>query len=1411
ALVEVSVPFSMAMVGGLPVEVAIGSHLPAAVTLKSTSGHFYSRCDAFNYFVMWQVFGAVHTFDILNRTSWQSFFKVVEAIGGTKMSNNQASDGPLCAWTLLRASQAGKAIVHASVMGIDKELLDDTDALASLKASWSIAAYASLVVQQAGDGNSFGGYKFDVDTLEHPLTDVQGVDHVCLQDLLLVPGSGMTIFLHGGPERWQQGVDFFESYFAVTSDGKIPAKGSIVVTKINDGGGRMYWVSCHSLGNFTLQFKRGNLIGDDHPLPALAEVELLLVCSYPSSITVIADEPANTLALIRATSQADRAAGCIRVTPVIVTNGRTIRVAAVGIHQSGRPFANSSSLFLKWALTGCEELAFWVSVKNGEKEMESRSWERFLVLHNESGQCIVRATVREFSSSKSLLSADKGVIETLQDCVDNVLTDAVRLQLVSAIRIEPDIVVLFFHPDAKASLSIYGGTSNVEARVNDTRVVVVVQYPPSAHYMHLILGARGLGTALVTVQDTGLASRASASALARVVDVDWIKIILPEETSVLLGSVKDIEILAGTHDGHVFDSSQIEFMNVHVHTEDEILELVDSNGIPKPFGSKVTGSRFFIRGANIGLTTTLHVSALQGSGREILSQFVKVEVYAPLLIHPSRLFLAPGATYTLTVNGGPRAGVVVEYSSVDISIASVESASGELVAGSLGNTSITARVYNSDGEPICDAYTEVIVGIPSSMKLNFVKAQLGVGHEMSVFPKSPEGDLFSFYEVCRNYKWMIGDEHVLGFSNIEPTHVQLQGISTLEEKGQCLLDYAGLGDAGFATRIIGRSGGRSTVSISFSCDFSAAGNIHRSVSYSASDTIWVVPNLPSALGMPITWLLPPFYTTSDLLPEWTEPSFRRDSRSHKGHVIYSILKANATEDEAISIQGGRIKTSERNTIACIEAKDRTTGRFDIAACVRVAEVSQLTAEVKDFPFHVVDLSAGFHQLLDITYHDNLGIPFFEAQGVVPLFVETNHPDIVSVKVSDIDNMGSLTNTRLYLQALQEGRALVRIIFQKNQQNAEYILIRVGAYISPRNPVLHVGGHLNFSITRKGVHGGEQGHWSSMNEGVVIIDNLSGEARAVGEGYCTSDYQGHSFRDFSQDMGVSYDCLVDPPYVGYCKPWKDSISGMFYCLFIPHSPEYLAQILPGLKDRTQNFRVGDQDGRLHISITAVLRGAKEVSGSADAIFIVGFSVLDMDKFDLTRSTNKSRITIVGNVGGVKLRWQARDFMSVSRVNYHDMGIGGRAEYEVKLLKRERFSDKLEIILPATGQRMEIDVNYEPSKFIGSNFSIEVISIVVVVSVISLVLTIIIYLRLLDQPEPARQNFSTEPAHEIPSNVERTPVRTQVLNSMSLHTPPSLTSYPRTPPQPYTEYIRRTVDDTPLLRKDGRKRFDPSFTY
>lgn len=72
---------------------------------------------------------------------------------------------------------------------------------------------------------------------------------------------------------------------------------------------------------------------------------------------------------------------------------------------------------------------------------------------------------------------------------------------------------------------------------------------------------------------------------------------------------------------------------------------------------------------------------------------------------------------------------------------------------------------------------------------------------------------------------------------------------------------------------------------------------------------------------------------------------------------------------------------------------------------------------------------------------------------------------------------------------------------------------------------------------------------------------------------------------------------------YTKPWKDLDTGVSYCLFFPYTPEHLALAIPKSKDMRQDISV---------SINVSLRGAKNISGSASALFVGGFSILEADK-------------------------------------------------------------------------------------------------------------------------------------------------------------------------------------------------------
>ncbi|KAK2365493.1 nuclear pore complex protein GP210 [Trifolium repens] len=1406
-LVEVSIPSSMVMLHNFPVETVVGSHLQAAVTMKTSNGAFFYRCDAFNSLTKWKA--GSESFLVVNASQESSYLETVPN------SQVHPSDGGFpCSWTHIYASNTGQAIIRAT---LSLEYHQFSHGPVVLKASLRIAAYLPFIVRQAGDGNHFGGYWLDLAQAEN------NKQLHSLEELDLVPGTNLDLLLVGGPEPWNKHVDFIETVDVLGGENDLTD--GVLVHRISDNSRTLYRVLCQRMGTFKLLFKRGNLVGDDHRLPSVAEAWLPVICSIPSSIVLIADEPVNEYEIIRASAQAERSSRRLRDNPITVANGRTIRISAAGISASGKAFANSSSLSLKWELGSCEGLAQWDHAFNIVK---SSDWERFLVLQNESGLCIVRATVTGFLGGLG----DDTFHQFPQ--TENVLTDAIRLQLVSMLRVDPEFSMIYFNPNAKVNLSITGGSCFLEAVTNDSKVVEVTQPTTGLECQQLSLSPKGLGIANLTLYDMGLTPPLRASALVQVADIKWIKIMSGEEISLMEGSLQTIDLLAGTNGGSSFHASQFVYMNLHVHVEDTIIELLDTDSLSSLVGRHVNAPSFKIKGRYLGITT-LYVSAMQRSGHVVQSQAIRVEVYKAPRIHPHEIFLVPGASYMLTVEGGPSLGVHVQYAVENDKIASIDRYSGRLLAISTGNTTIIASVFVNGNTVICEAKSLLRVGVSSTIKLHMQSEQLGVGRKLPIYPLFPEGNLFSFYELCKSYQWTIEDEQVLSFKVADSLHGEKYGSASEDSQAGGYFDE---NDIGFINVLYGRSAGKTNVAVSFSCEFSTSGSKTQLRLYSSSLSVTVVPDLPLALGLPITWILPPHYTSTSLLPSSSESYAQYDGQNHKGTIKYSLLSStdkNALQNDAVFIDGDKIKTSESNNLACIQAKDRTTGRIEIASCVKVSEVTQVRIASKEVLLKVIDLAVGAELDLPTTFFDALGNPFYEAYNAVRVYAETNYPDVLAINKT-VDGKGNV-----HIKAIRHGKALVRVAISEAQQKSDYVLIRVGAHVYPRNPVLHIGSPLNLSI--KGLNDKVSGQWFTTNESVISVDALSGVAKAIGEGsaqvyfhYARSKklqttitvLKGHSISvdapkgmltnvpypakgynfsvKFSSTYGesfdapggnkiISFDCRVDPPYVGYVKPWLDLDTGNSYCLFFPYSPEHLVHSIP----KSEGTRPD-----ISVSIYAFLKEHEHVLGSASALFIGGFSIMEMGKdpmqLSLTPDSNKTYITIVGNTD-VEIHWNRRDLIMIVPISKDDFGIRGFARYEVKLLKDERFKDKIIITLPTNGQRMEIGITHEPEldeKALSTVTINKTLWAKILGCLLLLILSIAAFMRFLDKPDRSQETSAPVTA-TIASPA--TPYRNSppVTNEMS----------PRTP-QPFVDYVRRTIDETPYYKREGR-RVNPQNTF
>lgn len=1330
-VVEVSVPSFMVMLESLPVETVVGSHLQAAVAMKSSTGAYFYRCDAFNPLVRWK--------------SGSEYFILTNSTKPELAKLYTSPNGPPCAWTTLYASGPGQAVLSATLSTEYQPFEYPYIEPILLKAAAQVAAYLPLIVCQAGDGNQFGGYSFDLArSKSHNQSEL--LDHI-----LLAPKTHLDVMLLGGPEKWFKGVEFIETLEILDMD-NTPLRDGVYVKTVPGRDRNVYRISCEYLGSFELVFKRGNLAGDHHPLPVVEEVELVLECRYPSSIALIADEPVNAPDVIRAVAQADYKPGHIRSAPITVANGRTIRIAAVGLTDSGKAFANSSSLHLRWELSGCDGLAFWDDAWDYKS-----SWERFLVLEDASGWCVIRATVTNLLDS---VSGPQSAL--LLERSENAITDAIRLQLVSTLGIAPEFSLLFFSTEAKVNLSITGGSCFLHTVINDSQVVEVVQATSDLRCSQLTLAPKGLGCALLTVYDVNVSPPLAASSVVEVADIDWIKITSHEDISLMQGSSESIDLLAGVSDGRTFGASQYVYMDIHVHIEGHLVELLESDGFTNSSGRYVNKPKFTIQAKHVGFTT-IYVSARQHSGDEIMSQPVKVEVYAPPQIHPHDLFLAPGASYVVIVRGGPTTGFFIEYESLDNETATVHKSSGQLTAISPGNTTLLATIYGRRDVLICQAYGRVTVGVPSSIILHVQSEQLGIGHEMPIFPSLPEGNLFSFYDLCKNYKWTVDQEKILSFK--EGSYgARFDDFGEVNRSG-----YLAEKDFGFINLLHGRSAGTTDVRVSFSCSFTSAGSLPYSRSYIASLSIRVVPDLPLALGVPMTWILPPHYTTSNLLPSFSESYSQLDSQSHEGgNITYSLLSicGAKNKEDAISIDGYRIKTKDSNNLACIQAEDQTTGKVEIASCVKVSEVAQIRITRQYSPFHVIDLAVGDELELSINYRDSIGNLFHEAYNIIHFDTDTNYPNVVSV------NAIRDGNGKILLKAISDGRALLRISIKSTPEKSDYMLISVGAHLYLQNPVLPRGNIIFIDALPE------------------TVTNVPFPMKGYNFSVRFSDYHDHKFEAPGGSSSILHDCKVDPPYIGYTKPWRDIATGNSYCLFFPYSPEHLVHSIRKSRDMRKD---------ISLTITASLRGAGNFSASTSAFFVGGFSILEIGKLNFTPSSDKRILTIIGNTD-VEFHWHHQDLLLVKLIQTEDFGIGSLAKFEVNVLKPKRFNDKIIIMLPANGQRIEVDVNYEPGEIEESMSSDNVNLWIGVLGCFSvLVITVAIFICFLDRPKRSRSSI---PPATSSISAPVTPDRN----------PPVLSNEesPRTP-QPFIEYVRQTIDETPFYRREGRRRFNPKNTF
>lgn len=126
---------------------------------------------------------------------------------------------------------------------------------------------------------------------------------------------------------------------------------------------------------------------------------------------------------------------------------------------------------------------------------------------------------------------------------------------------------------------------------------------------------------------------------------------------------------------------------------------------------------------------------------------------------------------------------------------------------------------------------------------------------------------------------------------------------------------------------------------------------------------------------------------------------------------------------------------------------------------------------------------------------------------------------------------------------------------------------------------------------------------------------------------------------------------------------------------------------------------------------------------------------------------------------------------------------------------------------SGQREEIDVNYEPRVGAASEMATNsILWVGIIACFILLILTMVIFICYLDRPDRSRPLTTPAPTPTVVGPV--TPDR----GGSGSGSPVVVNGHSPRTPQPYIEYVRRTIDETPYYRRDGRRRVvNPQNTF
>ncbi|KAI4499131.1 hypothetical protein M0802_005714 [Mischocyttarus mexicanus] len=670
---------------------------------------------------------------------------------------------------------------------------------------------------------------------------------------------------------------------------------------------------------------------------------------------------------------------------------------------------------------------------------------------------------------------DKGNIET------PIIENCIEITLVNDTTLNPNKLIILNDPNGKYYLEVNQGSGYYEFILSSNDVADVRYMEPTKV---ICIKPKKAGIVHISLRDLCLPSKEAEA----IIEVQQLAVI---ETDVINKIEKGKCVIAALKlldtNGNIIKLTSLDVLNFKPKFENKYIQIkqlsLNEHGNP-PYDQVL----YKVYGIDEGETQLTFLS--EANELVIQSEPISIQVFLPLKIHPKNLTILIGTIYQIQTIGGPT-NAEIEFSTKNNEILTIDH-NGVFEGKSNGQTKIITRAIgiNAKGNKIVysEDYTTIQVlyleGVKIVTPINRVK--MGGTFPLWAFgiPEYLTPLIIGSMQLPLSFSWSSSDSNLLSLHNMyEGTGINIRYQNEVSIRARAV-------EAGLVT-----------VYLNVTVPSSKLSGLRNEVTYTASVKIEVFeelhliyPPLPS--GSSVILMAP--NSMLKLQTNWDKHG------SITYHIISSTQQNNSKDPNALNLLSKSV-TIHNGVIKSGDHFGRTIISITNVEMYNVKQILTIIVDVKPIHYMMLSLHSKLHirsgeelnmlpkgMELDyiVDYYDNVGMKFHAAETNIKTTL--NRVDLTTFTI----NPGNLITTKF----IENGELVVKIFNDKHYQGMfDYVYMRLGDIVFPTKTTLTVGDIICFSMPLLSSDG-DPGYWQSTEPEILLIDPITGIARARNIGH-----------------------------------------------------------------------------------------------------------------------------------------------------------------------------------------------------------------------------------------------------------------------------------------------------------------------